>query len=92
MTVTLSPELEALIRRKVEAGEYQSADQIIEEALQLLDERDRERRLDEALALEYERCQRGQVVRWTPELMEQLDREVEERVRRGDKPNSDVCP
>jgi antitoxin ParD1/3/4 len=40
MNVQLSPELEAFVRAKVEAGEYSSSAQVIEEALMLLDDRD----------------------------------------------------
>jgi putative addiction module CopG family antidote len=42
MTVTLPPRLEALVRRKVEAGPYRSVDEVIEEPLRLLDARDRQ--------------------------------------------------
>lgn len=41
MTVELSPKLEALLKEKLETGRYQSADEIMREALQLLDEQDR---------------------------------------------------
>ena len=40
MNVSLTPELENLIRRKVETGRYGSASEVIREALRLLDERD----------------------------------------------------
>jgi antitoxin ParD1/3/4 len=40
MTFSLSAQLEELIRRKVNAGQYESPAQVIEEALQLLEERD----------------------------------------------------
>lgn len=40
MTFSLTAELEDLIRRKVSSGSYDSAAQVIEEALMLLEERD----------------------------------------------------
>jgi antitoxin ParD1/3/4 len=40
MNVSLTPELENLIRRKVQTGRYGSASEVIREALRLLDERD----------------------------------------------------
>ena len=40
MTFSLSTPLEELIRRKVNSGQYDSPSQVIEEALQLLEERD----------------------------------------------------
>ena len=41
MNVSLTPQLEDLIKRKVESGLYGSASEVIREALRLLDERDR---------------------------------------------------
>ena len=40
MNLSLSTQLEELIRRKVNAGLYESPVQLVEEALQLLEERD----------------------------------------------------
>ena len=40
MSFSLSAELEALIRRKVSSGAYDSPTQVLEEALMLLEERD----------------------------------------------------
>ena len=34
----------------------------------------------------------GEGVIWTPELMDQISREAEERRRRGEKPHPEVCP
>lgn len=53
MNVSLSSELEAFVRQKVESGQYSSYAQVIEDGLFLLQERDqvmlmrRERLLDE---------------------------------------------
>jgi antitoxin ParD1/3/4 len=41
MNVSLTPELERLIHRKVESGLYLSASEVVREALRLLEERDR---------------------------------------------------
>jgi antitoxin ParD1/3/4 len=45
MNVSLTPELEQLIHRKVETGLYLSASEVVREALRLLEERDRMRAL-----------------------------------------------
>jgi antitoxin ParD1/3/4 len=45
MNLTLSSDLEALIRGKVQSGAYESPAQVVEEALQLLEERDHLRQL-----------------------------------------------
>ncbi len=43
--VSLTPELEALVDRKVASGRYRSASEVVRAALRLLDER--ERRIDQ---------------------------------------------
>ena len=41
MNVSLTPRLEALVRQKVESGLYNSASEVVREALRLLEEHDR---------------------------------------------------
>lgn len=41
MNVSLTPQLEELVRKKVNSGLYGSASEVMREALRLLDERDR---------------------------------------------------
>jgi antitoxin ParD1/3/4 len=43
MNVSLTPELERLVNEKVESGLYQTASEVVREALRLLRERDRAR-------------------------------------------------
>lgn len=43
MNMTLTPELEELVQSKIETGQYASADEVLREALRLLEERDRMR-------------------------------------------------
>jgi putative addiction module CopG family antidote len=45
MNVTLDPKFEFLVRQKLESGEYRSAEEIVNAALQLLSERDEDRRV-----------------------------------------------
>lgn len=40
MNVDLTPELEQLVRSKVESGRYNSASEVVREALRLLEQRD----------------------------------------------------
>jgi antitoxin ParD1/3/4 len=49
MNVSLTPELEKLVQKKVKSGRYQSASEVIREGLRLLDDQDRLRsaQLDE---------------------------------------------
>lgn len=41
MDITLKPDQEALIRSKLQSGQYQSVDDVIQAALSLLDEQDK---------------------------------------------------
>jgi antitoxin ParD1/3/4 len=47
MNVNLTPELEALVRSKVESGLYGSASEVVREALRLLEAQDRTVKLRE---------------------------------------------
>ena len=49
MNVSLTPELEKLVERKVQSGRYQSASEVVREGLRLLEDQDRLRevRLEE---------------------------------------------
>jgi antitoxin ParD1/3/4 len=92
MVVTLSPEAEELVRRRLEMGPYRSVDEVIEEALQALDERDRLVRLRAAIAIGDAQIARGEVIPYTADLMDEIEREAEEADLRGDEPNPDVYP
>jgi antitoxin ParD1/3/4 len=49
MVVHLTPELEDLVREKLGSGRYRSEDDVVAQALRLLDERDRRAALEAAL-------------------------------------------
>ena len=40
MNITLTPELEALIKKKIESGDYNSPSEVVRDALKLLKEQD----------------------------------------------------
>ena len=92
MNVTLPPQYEALIREKVETGDYLDASAVVEEALRLLEERDKLARLRAAIAVAEEQVARGEVVAWTPELHAQVREEAIRNVRAGKRPRPDVLP
>jgi antitoxin ParD1/3/4 len=93
MTVTLTPDAEALVKKKVETGSYSSADDVIHEALRLLDERDAARiRLRAAIAVGDEDLERGNLVDWTPDFFERLKQEADEEDRLGTPIRLDVQP
>jgi antitoxin ParD1/3/4 len=45
MNISLTPELEKMIQRKVKTGNYNNASEVIREALRLLQDRDREKEI-----------------------------------------------
>jgi antitoxin ParD1/3/4 len=66
MNVNLTPELEALVQRKVQSGLYNNQSEVVREALRLLEEHDRLReahmgRLRAALAESLVRTDRGRL-------------------------------
>ena len=89
MNVSLTPRLEAMIREKVDSGMYNNASEVVREALRLLEQHDRERRLREELAIGVEQIERGETVRWNAELLEKLKRQSEAAAAAG-KPMSDA--
>ena len=92
MNVSLTPQLEAMIRQRVESGRYNNASEVVREALRLLEERERIDHLRSLVAVGLEQARRGELVEFTPEWIGNLHRRVEERFLRGDEPDPDVCP
>ena len=89
LTVSLPPEVAAFVRERVESGRYHDANEVVGEALRLLDERDRLERLRAEIAIGLEEDERGEVIEYTPDLMDRLMREAEEDERNG-VPSDDV--
>lgn len=50
MSLVLSPELEEAVEARLESGRYQSAEEVLREALRLLAIKDLQTKLDESLA------------------------------------------
>jgi Arc/MetJ-type ribon-helix-helix transcriptional regulator len=71
---------------------FDSRSEALREAVRLLDERDHLQHLRALLAVGLEQADRGELIELTPELLDEIDREVDERLRRGDLPNPEVCP
>jgi antitoxin ParD1/3/4 len=92
MNVTLSPQLEAIIRDRVASGLYEDADEVVEKALLLLDDQDRINRLRASIEESERQFERGEYDEWSHELMEKIILEGDEMARRGIAPDPDVCP
>jgi antitoxin ParD1/3/4 len=88
MNVTLTPELEQLVTEKVESGMYNSASEVVREALRLLKERDeiRQARLEELrreIAVGLEQADRGGTRPFDPD---DLKRRVRDRLATDNQP------
>jgi antitoxin ParD1/3/4 len=68
MNVSLTPELEKLVERKVKTGRYQTASEVVREALRALEERDQVMALRLAeLRKEVRKGMRGKMTPFDPE-------------------------
>ena len=92
MNVSLTPQLEALIRQKVASGRYKNPSEVIREALQLLEEKERLELLRNAIAIGDAELERGEGILWTMDTMRQLRSEAEEEDRQGLPISDDVQP
>ncbi|HEY7032073.1 MAG TPA: ribbon-helix-helix protein, CopG family [Thermomicrobiales bacterium] len=93
MSLTLPADVAAKVREMVESGRYSDSGEALREAVDLLEERDRRLEwLRAAIAKSDEQIARGEGIPNTPELLDEIDREVDELIRRGHVPSPDVCP
>jgi antitoxin ParD1/3/4 len=92
MNVTLTAEQEELVRSKVASGRYSDVSEVVNQALQLLDDYEREEAFRAAVMIGYDEAERGEGVPWTPELRAELMREARQMAAAGQKPDPDVCP
>jgi antitoxin ParD1/3/4 len=88
MNVSLTPELEEMIRLKVESGLYMSASEVVREALRLMDENDRRDRFQQSLKEAQAQYDRGESARLIPELIDDTAERTAENAQNG-KPASD---
>src|SRR5208283_4731640 len=68
MNVSLTPELESLVNEKVQTGMYQTASEVVREALRLLKERDETklRELRETIQVGIDQLERGEYTEYDP--------------------------
>jgi putative addiction module CopG family antidote len=90
MQVHLDPRFEAMIRKKVESGEYADASDVVTDALRLMESHDRRgQELRADVAEGFAQVERGESVELTPERMDQIMERARENARRG-KPVKDA--
>jgi antitoxin ParD1/3/4 len=90
MGITLTPRTEEMIRQKIEEGRFSTPDEVIEEALHALDERDRLQELRAKLQTGIDQLDRGEGVTFTPEWSASRARIAHERAAEGETPHPDV--
>ena len=93
MNVSLTPQLEHLIRERVASGRYNNASEVVRDALRQMEERDRKYDVLRAMLVEADaQIDRGEYREWTPTLRDEMWQSAQEGVRSGRKPKSDVLP
>ena len=89
MNVHLSPELEQLVQSKVKSGRYNSASEVVCEALRLLEQRDevftrRKEEIGEQIEEGWQSAERGELVDGE-EVFDRIDTELETLERSAPK-------
>lgn len=93
MAMQIPPDIETRIQQKVAEGFFSDADEVIREAMRLLDQQERQLEAFRAkLQIGLDQLDRGEYAVFTPELVEEMRREADERFRRGARPKPDVVP
>jgi antitoxin ParD1/3/4 len=83
MNVSLTPELESMVREKVESGLYTSASEVVREALRLMAENDRAARFRQSLEEAKAQYDRRGSTGLTPGLIDNAAGLVAENARSG---------
>ena len=93
MNVSLTPQLEAMIRQKVESGRDNNASEVVRDARRHM-EASKHRLFDlrAAVAVDEGQIARGRVVEWTPELHAEIMQRAREVAGAGKQPKAIVCP
>lgn len=93
MATQVSPSLEKKIAALVASGKFTDADDVLDQAVRLLESRESKLEwLRAAIAEGDAQYERGETVLFSEELMDELERESEEAFLRGEQPSPDVCP
>jgi putative addiction module CopG family antidote len=92
-TIQLSGQTQETIKRLIAASNYADANAVIDAALRMLEERDRKLALLRAeLVVGEEQEKRGDTVPYTPDFMERLRWEADDRSQQGTPVSDSVQP
>ena len=90
MSISLTPDVEAMIQKKVDSGTYANASDAVRAGLQVLDEREQLREFRQSLIEADAEIDRGEGMELTSELWKQLIEEGRARARRSEPSDSDI--
>ena len=94
MNIVFPPVDESYIRAKVADGFYSNATELVRDAVRRLREIDdgKYARLMAALDVGEQAVRDGQTEAYTPQLLDEIEREARQHAAEGRKPNPEVCP
>lgn len=92
-SVSLGEHFAGFVDKQVESGRYGSASDVLRAGLRMLEAEEQQLAWLRAKMAEAEaQVNAGQVHEDSEQFWIDLDREVDDRLRRGEKPDPDVCP
>lgn len=92
-SVSLGKHFTEFIREQVESGRYNTASDVIRASLRLMEEREQKLEwLRAEIAKAVEDFEQGRYREMDDNFWDDLNREVDERIARGEEPNPDVLP
>lgn len=81
MNVSLTPQLEKMVREKVESGSYNNASEVVRDGLRLIEQRDRKlEALRGLIQAGMDQIERGECVVADDAFFDSIDKEVEEKL------------
>lgn len=83
MSIQLASAIEAKIHEQVERGHYPDTDSVLEEALRVLEARDRKAKLHELLQEALDEIDRGEIIEMDDDFWPNIMREADEEDRLG---------
>ncbi len=94
MNIIFPPVDERYIKAKIDDGFYSNATELVRDAVRRLREQDdgKYARLVAALEVGEQAVREGRAKPYTPELLDQIERDARRHAAEGRIPNPDVCP
>lgn len=94
MNIIFPPVDESYIKAKIDDGFYSNATELVRDAVRRLREQDDAKyaRLMASLQVGEQAIREGRTKLYTPELLDQIERDARQHAAEGRIPNPDVCP